>query len=1082
MDLDVKSAVGEIIPDVTLSRIILESAAQEIYQDNPHIEAEDDVKIPHNQAGTKPLKVTIDVKMKDVVNNDMLSTWATNFDFNKYLRVEVIQVREASVAANLFQKLSLGKKNFLDRLQLYKEQNTISPDDLFLIDLRQDQIANNTARVLKEKKYVNSTGQEILEFGFTVVFGGIPTDKPDFLQYFAFSYLDLQELSNDFDLNLADWTTNANAVPEEFILESMGSVKTFGVIRNGSLLNSAFYYTRQDGTVWGGQTYTQQDGTVTGDPGGLIPLTAVPVQNSKIQDFRARDRYLETPIDMNFLDQKFFAPLTKMKISGADDIVPSIKPAYFSDIMVTADWEGNNQLFFTADMETLFRYNSKFGSFTNAFIGNPLKEMLALSSIQTIKVFKRRVRLDSSERDPFSGKTIYDSEDPNSSPDLVALGSYVISKGKIAFLDIEESKKQKKFIYCGEEVTNVSLSNNNVRNFTLTDLHKAPGSLDKPSFQYHVEFEFIDGGHAYFSQIYQDILFEYSFLDMYSNAAQIPKAFNHKTKTFSENFKQKYQGVYLDHITNIISRLVQLGSAVAASGPENNSFNYVELANLLANYVNPQSGTITGIEALKTMTLEALYNLERILDLKSQKPKSTAQEPAEPNGIIGQRRISVTNYFGNVISPTDKHFGYDFLSLDKNDATQKIPSGLTTIDSSAFDLRINKEVEKYFKPDTTEFDIEFNGQEFLINLENYKQSYLTPGYVFLKDIDPNSLTIKNISSLQSLQFLELATKLILRKKNVNGPQAEFNLDNLKALLAEKGAMLKAKTLGKYVPDEQPIANNLGKDAEDLDQNYDSDVNDQQAGEDLQQAMESLIASLNSLEALNTMMADDGDATKSSFSLNKYLLSSPDNAFAELGDGRPADHMRKLPNQIKSLFLAGEGGAESTNDDLKFNPFTEGNPMMDVVKSFFFFFYYQNIVRVEYLDRYEISADGKNRNFVSKPEFQLLTQAAYESLTGKTVLCRLVRHTDSLFIKPFKENFMELPFMNEFFLLNITSQSAVVTDQAVVPTVYEVANATATATGQTVTPDVIHTTDPTPTDVTPEDPALPSAGNTAGGGY
>ena len=315
MDLDVKSAVGEIIPDVTLSRVILESAAQEIYHDNPHIEAEGDVKIPHNQASAKPLKVTIDVKMKDVVNNDMLSTWATNFNFNKYLRVEVIQVRAASVASNLFQKLSLGKKHFLDKLQLYKEENTISPEDLFLIDLRQDQIANNTARVLTEKKYVNSTGQEILEFGFTVVFGGMPSDKPSFLQYFAFSYLDLQELSNDFDLNLADWTTNGNAVPEDFILESMGSVKTLGVIRNGSLLNSASYYTRQNGTVWTGQIFTQEDGTFSGQPNGDIPLTAVPVQNTKIQDFRARDRYLEAPIDMNFLDQKFFAPLTKMKIS-----------------------------------------------------------------------------------------------------------------------------------------------------------------------------------------------------------------------------------------------------------------------------------------------------------------------------------------------------------------------------------------------------------------------------------------------------------------------------------------------------------------------------------------------------------------------------------------------------------------------------------------------------------------------------------------------------------------------------------------------------------------------------------------------
>ena len=47
MDLDLKSSIGNLIPDVSISRIILESAAQEVFKDNPHIEAEGDVKIPY---------------------------------------------------------------------------------------------------------------------------------------------------------------------------------------------------------------------------------------------------------------------------------------------------------------------------------------------------------------------------------------------------------------------------------------------------------------------------------------------------------------------------------------------------------------------------------------------------------------------------------------------------------------------------------------------------------------------------------------------------------------------------------------------------------------------------------------------------------------------------------------------------------------------------------------------------------------------------------------------------------------------------------------------------------------------------
>ncbi|HAI43381.1 MAG TPA: hypothetical protein DCM40_37420, partial [Maribacter sp.] len=130
-----------------------------------------------------------------------------------------------------------------------------------------------------------------------------------------------------------------------------------------------------------------------------------------------------------------------------------------------------------------------------------------------------------------------------------------------------------------------------------------------------------------------------TFLDQYAKAAEIPKAFDHKTKTFSTEFKDQYSGLYQDHITNLIARIVQLGSAIAACGPENNNFNYVELSKLLSNYVAPETGTLSGIDALATMALEALYNLERILDLKSSKPKGSAQEPSAPEGNTGQQKI-----------------------------------------------------------------------------------------------------------------------------------------------------------------------------------------------------------------------------------------------------------------------------------------------------------------------------------------------------------------------------------------------------------------------------------------------------------
>jgi hypothetical protein len=592
----------------------------------------------------------------------------------------------------------------------------------------------------------------------------------------------------------------------------------------------------------------------------------------------------------------------------------------------------------------------------------------------------------------------------------------------------------------------------------------------------------MDGGYQYFSQIYQDLVFEMTFLDQYAKAAEIPKAFDHKTKTFSTTFKDLNSGHYQDHITNLIARIVQLGSAIAACGPENNSFNYVELSKLLSNYVAPETGTLSGIDALTTMTLEALYNLERILDLKSQKPKSSAQEPSAPKAKIMQRKIKITNYFQNVLSQNAKSLGYDFLSLNEEDAKADNLNGIPIINSTDFNLRITQELNKYFLDDVDEFQINIDGDISTIDLNFNKYSYLTPSYVFLKDqATPKSLANKDNNSFKNKKFLEYATELILKKKEINGPFAKYNFNNIKVLFAQKGASFKISTPFKIVPEDSPINQNLGQDADDLTGNYAADnvVN-------LQLPIEGIASAVVMMEALNpsfvTPQAQETPQTEEmgNFLQENYLLASPNNAFAKSKTARPADLMRILPNQIKSLFLAGQEIDGTPGSELRFNPFTDGNPITDPISSFLFFFYYQNIVRVEYLYGYKTSQDGKKRNFLSSPDFRLLDQNAYNSLIGKKVLCRLVRYTKENFIKPFNEDFMELPFMNEYFFLSIGVQTAQA--QAAIPTVYEVAKSNAKSMGQMVTPDVVITPPPEPTTILPPLTIPAVTPNTPGGGY
>ena len=96
----------------------------------------------------------------------------------------------------------------------------------------------------------------------------------------------------------------------------------------------------------------------------------------------------------------------------------------------------------------------------------------------------------------------------------------------------------------------------------------------------------------------------------------------------------------------------------------------------------------------------------------------------------------------------------------------------------------------------------------------------------------------------------------------------------------------------------------------------------------------------------------------------------------------------MPNQIKALFVASEEKFKGGISQLKFTPFSKGNPLYGPSRSYMFFFNYQNIAVVEVLDGYETSNDGKNRNFLSKPKFKLLTEEVYNSIKGKAVLCRV----------------------------------------------------------------------------------------------
>ena len=193
-----------------------------------------------------------------------------------------------------------------------------------------------------------------------------------------------------------------------------------------------------------------------------------------------------------------------------------------------------------------------------------------------------------------------------------------------------------------------------------------------------------------------------------------------------------------------------------------------------------------------------------------------------------------------------------------------------------------------------------------------------------------------------------------------------------------------------------------------------------------------------------------------FPKENYEVKSPDNAFNKIGLSKEAakEKFKQLPNQIKALFVASEEKFKGGISQLKFNPFSKGNPLYGPSRSYMFFFNYQNIAVVEVLDGYETSNDGKNRNFLSKPKFKLLTEEVYNSIKGKAVLCRVRRYMDNNFIKPFNDFYLELPFYDEYFILKDAGKPIVKMDPAL-PQVADIVRQIAKAANNNIPPEVVH---------------------------
>ena len=110
--LSQEELLGKLVPNVYIDGVALESSGEPPPQDNPHIDSDSSFAIteskflPQDGTSSKTMKVTVDLSIKEVLDNDLVGRWFDEEKVVKYVKLMVVQ----STDQHLTQALSNNRK------------------------------------------------------------------------------------------------------------------------------------------------------------------------------------------------------------------------------------------------------------------------------------------------------------------------------------------------------------------------------------------------------------------------------------------------------------------------------------------------------------------------------------------------------------------------------------------------------------------------------------------------------------------------------------------------------------------------------------------------------------------------------------------------------------------------------------------------------------------------------------------------------------------------------------------------------------------------------------------------------------
>lgn len=1035
-EIEQKSLLGGILPSIYFNKITIENSIGDILEErNPHIDhiREPDVvrnantgKIERRKASfdlnkkgnEESLNVTINFVVKEKLNSrKLIPSWFGNQDILKFLNVKVVQSQDVQLT-----NLIVNKEILLSTMDEKKDARYQTR----VLRLK-DVIGNNTLN--QYKKTTDNSGNIIYDISFVVDFK-VKNGNPQHLSYFAISYIDMEQLVREFELDLGP-------SDRRFL---NGHVSSQLVIDNYTISSETFVFLNTAGQIYTGPVHLDSSGQWrTGElenPQSEI-LDLKRIYNNKIQDFRNFKDIQKRQLDFSIVENELQRRINQTKLSQnfSNDI--NIEKGYFSNISLSRDTQGNIRYLFGIDFLSLAKHETSFGK-----LYREDNEQVLLNNLRIRNLTLKRIRI-SNDKELSRGRNTK-LFDINEVPVVVVHSSESSPNQFVSRQDKNGTVRE----------INISLMEEaakGIRHFTGID--SSIGKETYGLYKYQVEIEIEDYTSNYIKGLIKNLVESKLLLDVYLNDAELSGNFDIRTNSFTQKFINEQAEKYQDDISASpwmisISKFVEIMSILFED------INVQNITNYLVSFVHPLTGTINGIMNVIGVIDNLITSLSRVISLIT---KGSSAFLSELQTSIEKRERSQAKIIKNVYTFTEiydsdipKKVGYDFLSLETLEE-EKNTDGLKVVSRVEYEQRTTEETLKYFKSENEDINLKTNNKTYTIddNILNSKYSFLTPSNVNLGDYiepltflnkgqnlfdtDPNQLMVTNIARFKSLKRSPQISVFFPRVNQLSNLTYEKSLieDNINATFIENNNITFVSR------EEKKQDNNITLDIEQsIDVMTDKtfftkDVKEEEVSKDKNNIVQQTTSPISLSMQISENFIDSG--LNGDFSLpkqeisNKQIVDTVD--WYNLNEPRNAldifslnvQEVKAIPNQIKSLFLESVSYDKTnsnwfsmtttdvvTGGDFVFDPLKRPD-----TKSVFQFNY--NIIKdIEVLVAYGDNDNGQSQ--IKNPIWKRLDVEKFNNSIDKNLLCRMSSYEDKrLRIRCPKA--LELPVYNEYFIIS-----------------------------------------------------------------